>query len=353
MKKYILLLLLLIYAMSLFPRYFTFVQTIETSGNLEKSFDMILEEFLPTDVNIARTACDNQFNYWRFPTMGTATFVYWDPNVWQTNPQAPWNMTPSYVENAIDNCVAELNSPSFDDFDKDIYNEQGYDPLVGTPVLVEWWSMSLNYIAYVRLLPDNLYMSNCLDIGLGDGQCTIQIYLNANLDFNCNNSFDFQSVLLHEMCHALGIYHIEQSIPGEALNDIVMQPTIYNQTRQTLTDYDIRAYKALYLYGSGTDVQEESISGNESLLYNFPNPFNPTTQISYSLAENPVNPSIEIFNVKGQRVKTFRLEEKEGTNSVTWQGKDETGTDVASGVYMYRLINNGRCVETKKMMLLK
>lgn len=87
-------------------------------------------------------------------------------------------------------------------------------------------------------------------------------------------------------------------------------------------------------------------------LANYPNPFNPATEISFSLpAASHV--TLEIYNVMGQKVTTLvdRFMET-GAHSVTWNSTDVSGTSVSSGVYFYRL-SAGDLVETRKMMLLK
>jgi hypothetical protein len=90
-----------------------------------------------------------------------------------------------------------------------------------------------------------------------------------------------------------------------------------------------------------------------ALHQNFPNPFNPSTTLRYDLdAANHVN--LEVFNVLGQKVKTLVDEYQEaGYHSVQWDGVDESGASVATGVYFYRVNAGDNKVETKKMMLLK
>lgn len=100
-------------------------------------------------------------------------------------------------------------------------------------------------------------------------------------------------------------------------------------------------------------VSDEQIFNITSMNQNIPNPFNPFTTISYSLEKNLSIPKIEIFNQKGQKVKSFDLQNEPGENSITWNGKDEFGNEVSSGVYFYRLINDGKPVQTKKMMLIR
>ncbi len=89
---------------------------------------------------------------------------------------------------------------------------------------------------------------------------------------------------------------------------------------------------------------------------NRPNPFNPDTEIHFSLkgtGGEMVNASLVIYNVKGQRVKTFFNERKVSEKDhVVWHGDDDTGKPVASGVYFYRLKTDDYS-EIRKMMLLK
>ncbi len=89
-----------------------------------------------------------------------------------------------------------------------------------------------------------------------------------------------------------------------------------------------------------------------ALEQNFPNPFNPSTTIEYSL---PVSGQVrlEVFNLLGQHVCTLvdRFEEA-GLHSATWDSQDASGSRVSSGVYLYR-ITAGSYTETRKMMMLK
>ncbi|MHA1718972.1 MAG: T9SS type A sorting domain-containing protein, partial [Promethearchaeota archaeon] len=90
-----------------------------------------------------------------------------------------------------------------------------------------------------------------------------------------------------------------------------------------------------------------------SLNQNFPNPFNPSTTISFSIPiESKVN--ISIFNIKGQKVKTVANDQFEkGIYSILWSGDDDNGKLVSSGVYFYKLYVNGKTESVKKCLLLK
>jgi len=87
-------------------------------------------------------------------------------------------------------------------------------------------------------------------------------------------------------------------------------------------------------------------------ISNYPNPFNPNTTINFYLPE-PDNVVLEVFNIKGQRVKTLINDYKEaGSHSFVWNGTDQTGRIVSSGVYFYRLSTGTRSI-VKKMLLMK
>jgi len=85
---------------------------------------------------------------------------------------------------------------------------------------------------------------------------------------------------------------------------------------------------------------------------NYPNPFNPETTIRYSVKEtSPV--TIEVYNLKGQLVRTLVNEVKTAGNySVVWNGRDNNNQPVSSGVYFYKM-NAGKYSSTKKMIMMK
>lgn len=89
-----------------------------------------------------------------------------------------------------------------------------------------------------------------------------------------------------------------------------------------------------------------------SISQNNPNPFNPTTSIDFALP-TAAKTKIEVFNILGQKVKTLVDEYlTAGNKRVDWDGTDDRGSAVASGIYLYRITAND-FTETKKMMLMK
>ena len=85
---------------------------------------------------------------------------------------------------------------------------------------------------------------------------------------------------------------------------------------------------------------------------NYPNPFNPTTTISYDLA-NDGNVAIDIYNIKGQKVKTLVNDRQNaGAHTVVWNGHDDNGKHVGSGIYFFNM-KAGKYTSTRKMILMK
>ena len=91
------------------------------------------------------------------------------------------------------------------------------------------------------------------------------------------------------------------------------------------------------------------------LIGNFPNPFTTTTAISFYLtAANRENTEIVIYNLKGQKIRTFQIPQSEisNLNSVVWDGTDENKNPVSSGIYFYKLQTDKKDY-VRKMFLMK
>ncbi|KAB2837974.1 MAG: T9SS type A sorting domain-containing protein [Melioribacteraceae bacterium] len=98
---------------------------------------------------------------------------------------------------------------------------------------------------------------------------------------------------------------------------------------------------------------EESIPNEFTLEQNFPNPFNPTTTISFKIPIQSVV-TLEVLNILGQKVRSLIHKENyaAGTWSVEWDGKSDYGEFMPSGVYLYK-IRTADFTEVKKMILIK
>lgn len=103
-------------------------------------------------------------------------------------------------------------------------------------------------------------------------------------------------------------------------------------------------------FGMGNDI--EPIIKTTRLENNYPNPFNPSTSIQYSLRTRSCV-RIDIFNIKGQKVRTLIDEQKEaGIHSVEWNGKDDSNNNTGSGVYFYKMTTPDYS-SVHKMILMK
>ena len=125
-----------------------------------------------------------------------------------------------------------------------------------------------------------------------------------------------------------------------------------------------RLYVANYIGSSisvirddSSDIHEEfngtgSIPQNLTLLQNYPNPFNASTVISYALSK-PNRVKLDVFNILGQLVCTLVDDHQSaGHKSEQWDGRDDHGQQIASGVYLYR-ISAGEFTMTRRMVLLR
>jgi len=104
-------------------------------------------------------------------------------------------------------------------------------------------------------------------------------------------------------------------------------------------------------YGKFLNIENNNYSPNLFLLHqNYPNPFNPETTIQFELPQN-THVRLEIYNLLGQRVTTLLDKHKPaGHHTLKWDGKDQMGNDVASGIYFYKLVAGDFC-QIKKMVL--
>ena len=103
-------------------------------------------------------------------------------------------------------------------------------------------------------------------------------------------------------------------------------------------------------YGNTITVgieDEEIIPGSFSLQQNYPNPFNPTTNIAYTVDQAGVV-ELKLYNVMGQMVKTLVNDEKTPGDYFV----DFNASDLASGVYFYKMTQHGQTV-TRKLVLMK
>jgi len=108
------------------------------------------------------------------------------------------------------------------------------------------------------------------------------------------------------------------------------------------------------------DIDNDEISQTVYHLSNYPNPFTKTslrnlgTTISFELSNNYNSASIEIYNIKGQNIKRFDIQNNQvGLNNILWDGKDNYNRAVPSGIYFYKLSLDGKATASNKMLIIK
>jgi hypothetical protein len=116
---------------------------------------------------------------------------------------------------------------------------------------------------------------------------------------------------------------------------------------------DSTLYKAPDWYLSVDPILDNNLPLEFELAQNYPNPFNPTTTIPFTL-NKAEEVSLAVYNVNGELIRTLvnKRTYAQGKFTETWDGTDNTGARVASGVYLYQL-KAGKQIESRKMLLVK
>ncbi len=129
---------------------------------------------------------------------------------------------------------------------------------------------------------------------------------------------------------------------------------VYNEDTEWFVDEPIQAFTTDYhLVSFDKDFNDGfTIPKWVELSNNYPNPFNPTTTISFSIPKETMV-KLSVYNIKGQKVATLVNETMSiGRHEIVWDGKNSLGKETGSGVYFYRLETSKKSI-TKKMLLLK
>ena len=131
-------------------------------------------------------------------------------------------------------------------------------------------------------------------------------------------------------------------------NNYMVYPSVYHENYQ----HHIAVLKT-DLTGSVVSVDEEITISKPLYLQCYPNPFNPSTTISYFIDQSGIV-DISIYNVRGQKVKTLINQyQVHGENKVIWNGNDERNKCVSSGVYYAVLSLNAKNKTIQKLLLMK
>ncbi len=132
------------------------------------------------------------------------------------------------------------------------------------------------------------------------------------------------------------------------------QDTGYYSVKLTIYDsYESNEFlRENYIHVMGSNAVDEETDHSGIILNNKPNPFKNNTSINYEIPLNMHAVYIEIYNIRGQLVRELDVENTPGVGSISWDGLDNYGRKIGSGIYFYKLTADKK--ETiKKMVLLR
>jgi len=202
-----------------------------------------------------------------------------------------------------------------------------------------------DYIPVYLSLPDSL-MIDLKEIGLYlDGVCKGAVVVENNVEQICAY-LDLDEKLTDGVVEFVFYYNDAKSQDQECRSIRI------DSTRLRARYVDDNSRYSYFKVDLSPEDMQNATSPGISLYQNYPNPFNPSTTISYSLPEAG-QVKLEIFNLRGQLVQVLTdSREPAGEHHKVWNGTDQSGNAVASGVYFYRLITPSRSI-CRRMLLMK
>jgi hypothetical protein len=235
-------------------------------------------------------------------------------------------------------------------FTKNLYGQAN-----GNPALAMAYSW-LEYPYYRDLIYGQNYF--------GDPAQKIYLDRPEKMNLDVRQSADTYSVSVTHIQKGIGETMVTLSLNGDILERGMTDETGCYDFATNLNygdEYVITAVKdgftvARKFYSPSmsldADEEENALPAGHRLDQNFPNPFNPVTIIPYNLGGNS-DMVIDIINVLGQQIKTFKIDgQSSGNHTITWDGITDHGDKAPSGIYFYRM-QTGDFQQTRKMVLVK
>ena len=135
------------------------------------------------------------------------------------------------------------------------------------------------------------------------------------------------------------------------LNDYLNQKIYIAWEHCNVSDQYYLMLDDIIVSDSLTSVEPIEIYPHSVMLRNYPNPFYSSTKIYFEAITFPKNAYIEIYNIAGQKVRQFSLENSQ--SSIVWNGDDKNGKKVSSGIYLYQLKTKNKTIADKKLIFLR
>ena len=194
------------------------------------------------------------------------------------------------------------------------------------------------------------YLENYCNIKMGDYQAAISWFEDIISDPDCE--LDSLMAVID-----LGYVYLLMQENSPKAQITCQYPQLVPKSRTQYEQKTNSILSALYSPANGANQEDGAdtipILPQIPVLHNnYPNPFNPSTSISFSLPAE-MQCSLSIYNIKGQKVKTLQSgTSTQGNHTLIWNGRDDNGMSVSSGIYFYQLKAQGDTI-TKKMIMVK
>lgn len=173
--------------------------------------------------------------------------------------------------------------------------------------------------------------------------------------FNFNIPVELMMVFKHELLDSLGVspenldvfFAENTGFVTDGVDGPVVVDTVRNKIYASIEHFSTIVVRQK----SAVTIVSELIDDSEKTMEVFPNPFNTSTNILYKLSdESEVN--ISIYNLFGQQVKLLVNEKRqEGSHNVSWDGTNATGGLATSGIYLCRMVKDGKVANVKRIVL--
>ena len=221
-------------------------------------------------------------------------------------------------------------------------------PIQDPPQEFEWVSTAVDSINITQLNIFDSYILEWTESADFD-QDTIDYIIYANIGRYPTEEVDDTTGLSYPILYQEIAEEAFRNVPG---NNVTIRFSVWahdGTDSLKIGGEDRVLYVNRYEY---LDVEDNTIPSDFALHGNYPNPFNPTTQIRFDLPYK-IDVNIFIYNILGQKVKVFSLPNSPGgTHTITWNATNQIGQPLSAGVYLYQMISED-FVKTRKMILLK
>ena len=220
-----------------------------------------------------------------------------------------------------------------------------------------WFRERSDYIPIYVTLPEGIVGENGGEIGLFiNGECYGAKVIDGEIvqinAYILDDDIDFETAEIEFQIHEYNTRSADRRFSDYLVKD-------HSVDRYHSQRLDLSQNRSFYQISLSPEQTTEEVTRYASTLYgNYPNPFNPTTTINFRIGnlesrEDESHVNIDIFNIKGQKVRTLvNSVYPMGEHCVIWNGRDDHGANVSSGIYLYRMKTDG-FTQTNKMVLMK